>query len=507
MFKKILVANRGEIALRVIRGCRELGISPVAIYSDADRRSIHVRAADEARHIGPPPSSESYLRIDRVIEAARASGAEAIHPGYGFLSENAEFAEACERAGLVFIGPPARAIAALGSKLMARRIMEEADVPVVPGTLEPVRDPEEARRVAAEVGYPIMLKASSGGGGKGIRLVRDEAELAAALRDARSESASAFGDDAVYIEKFVVQPRHVEVQILGDTHGNYVHLFERDCSVQRRHQKVIEETPCPVLRPEVRARMTEVAIRAARAVGYVGAGTVEFLVDKDQNFYFLEVNARLQVEHPVTEMVTGIDLVKAQIRVAAGEPLPFRQEEIQSTGAAIECRIYAEDPYAGFVPYPGLIEELREPAGPWVRVDGGAYPGWRVPIHYDSLISKLIVWGRTREEAIDRMDRALGEYVIRPIRTIIPFHRQVMRDPTFRSGQYTTDFISSTFGESGMTSPPLDGRVAFVAAALAAREEEQRERALFQGGNGPCEDGRSRSAWQTIGRMVATRRG
>ncbi len=505
MFKKILVANRGEIALRVVRGCRELGISPVAIYSDADRRSLHVRAADEALHIGPALSAESYLRIDRVIDAARACGAEAIHPGYGFLSENADFARACHDAGIVFIGPPPDAIAALGSKLMARRIMESAGVPVVPGTLEPVRDPEDARRVAADVGYPIMLKASAGGGGKGIRLVYSDQELEAALRDARSESASAFGDDAVYIEKFVEQPRHVEVQVLGDSHGNYVHLFERDCSVQRRHQKVIEETPCPILRPEVRSRMTEVAIRAAKAVGYVGAGTVEFLVDKDQNFYFLEVNARLQVEHPITEMVTGIDLVRAQIEVAAGKPLPFEQGDITATGAAIECRIYAEDPYAGFVPFPGPIEEMREPGGPWVRVDGGAYPGWQVPIYYDSLISKLIVWGRTRDEAIARTARALGEYVIRPIRTIIPFHRQVMHNATFRSGRYTTDFIASEFGNGAMESPPLNEQLAFVAAAIAAREDESRRKALFAGANGASRDGHG-SSWLTIGRMMATRR-
>lgn len=508
MFKKVLVANRGEIAVRVMRACHELGIQPVAVYSDADRRSLHVRMSDEAYHLGPSPSTESYLCMDKILDAARKSGAEAIHPGYGFLSENAAFAQACADAGIVFIGPSPQAISSMGSKLGARQLMQAAGVPVVPGTLEPVREETEARRIAAEIGYPVMLKASAGGGGKGMRLVHGEDELVGALRAARSESARSFGDDAVYIEKFVNKPRHVELQVFGDTFGNFVHLFERDCSIQRRHQKVVEESPCPVLRPEVRAKMAEVAVRAAKAVGYVGAGTIEFLIDDQQNFYFLEMNTRLQVEHPITELVTGLDLVHAQLRVAAGEPLPFRQEDIVQRGAAIECRIYAEDPFAGFAPSPGPISEMREPGGPWVRVDGGAYRGWEVPIFYDSLIAKLAVWGATREEAIRRMHRALGEYVVKPIRTTIPFHRMVMENPRFISGDYTTGFIGQEYPT--LEAPaieqmpgekrPEEAEAAFVvAAAMAQASRDKAHVAVPQGGEGT-------SPWRMKGRWRASSR-
>lgn len=471
MFKKILVANRGEIAVRVMRACHELGIKPVAVFSDADRRSLHVRMADEAWHIGASPSSESYLLMDRIIDVAKKSGVDAIHPGYGFLSENAVFAQACADAGLVFIGPTPHAISAMGSKLGARQLMMAAGVPVVPGTLEPVREEAEARRIAHEIGYPVMLKASAGGGGKGMRLVHSEDELVSALRAARSESIRSFGDDAVYIEKFVNKPRHVEMQVFGDNHGNFVHLFERDCSIQRRHQKVVEESPCPVLRDDVRQRMAEVAVKAARAVNYVGAGTIEFLIDDQQNFYFLEMNTRLQVEHPVTELVTGFDLVHAQIAVAEGKPMPFRQEQIVQRGAAIECRVYAEDPFAGFAPSPGPISELREPGGPWVRIDGGAYRGWEVPIFYDSLIAKLCVWGSTRQEAIRRMHRALGEYVVKPIRTTIPFHRMVMENPRFIAGDYTTGFIGQEYPNLVAPEPQNPEALALVAALAQTRRE------------------------------------
>lgn len=501
MFKKILVANRGEIAVRVMRACHELGISPVAVYSEADRRALHVRLADEAYCIGPAPSSESYLRMDRIIEVAKKCGAQAIHPGYGFLSENATFAQACADAGLVFIGPPPSAISSMGSKLGARLLMQAAGVPVVPGTLEPVREEDEARRIAAEIGYPVMLKASAGGGGKGMRLVESEAELVSALRGARSESARAFGDDAVYIEKFVRSPRHVELQVFGDMHGNVVHLFERDCSVQRRHQKVVEESPCPVLRDDVRARMAEVAIKAARAVHYVGAGTIEFLIDDQQNFYFLEMNTRLQVEHPVTELVTGHDLVHAQLKVAAGQPLPFTQDQIQQRGAAIEVRIYAEDPFSNFSPSPGRMDVMREPGGPWVRIDGGAYPGWEVPMFYDSLIAKLIVWGSNREQAIARMRRALTEYVVGPIRTTIPFLKLVMENARFQSGDYTTGFIAQEFPR--LELPPPDSPDMLAAAAAIVQAQAQARQGVSAGATGGSSDV---SAWRMKGRWRATAR-
>ena len=443
MFNKILIANRGEIAVRVLRACRELDISPVAVYSEADAAALHVRLADEAYLLGPAPSAESYLRIDRVIDIALKSGAEAIHPGYGFLSENAAFARAVKAAGLVFIGPSPAAMELMGSKTSARRAAEGAGAPVVPGTNDALESIEQARETAARVGYPVMLKAAAGGGGKGMRLVANETELPSAFDTARSEAASAFGDPSVYIEKAVERPRHIEIQVFADTQGHTVHLGERECSIQRRHQKVIEECPSPINDPALREAMGAAAVQIARAASYVGAGTVEFLVsDVTRDFYFLEMNTRLQVEHPVTELVTGLDLVREQIRVASGLPLSFTQEEVTWTGHAVECRVYAEDPEQNFMPSPGRITRLRLPTGPGVRDDGGVYEGAEVSIHYDPMISKLATWGRTRREAIERMRRALGEYTVAGIKTTLPFFREVMRDEEFVAGRLDTGFIS-----------------------------------------------------------------
>ena len=429
MFNKILIANRGEIALRVMRACRELGIGTVAVYSDADRKALHVRYADEAYHIGPAPSTESYLRIDRIMDVARRSGAEAIHPGYGFLSENEEFARACETAGIVFVGPPAAAMKLMGSKTASRQAVIQAGLPAVPGTDRTIESLAEVRRIAGEIGYPVMLKAAAGGGGKGMRLVRSAQDLESAYRNARSEAQNAFNDSSVYLEKYIERPRHVEIQVLGDRHGNLIHLGERECSLQRRHQKVMEECPSPVVDEALRRRMGETAVLIARLAGYVNAGTVEFLVDQDRNFYFLEMNTRLQVEHPVTEMVTGIDLVKEQLRIAAGEPLRLGQEDVRLRGAALECRVYAEDPANNFFPSPGLITRLRVPSGPGVRDDGGVYEGWTVPLDYDPLLSKLVVWGSDRAEAMARMRRALGEYEVSGIRTNILFFLRLLEHP------------------------------------------------------------------------------
>src|SRR6266850_5271222 len=407
MFNKILIANRGEIAVRVIRACREMGIATVAVYSEADRGALHVRMADEAYAIGPAPSGESYLVIDKIIDAAKRAKAAAIHPGYGFLAENAAFAEACVDARITFIGPSPQSIALMGSKIAARRAVAKYNVESVPGTLDPITSNDEARAIAASVGYPIMLKASGGGGGKGLRFVASESELKSALRNTRSEALAAFGDDAIYIEKFVERPRHVEIQVLADRHGNSIYIGERECTIQRRHQKVIEECPSPIVDAGLRARMGEAALKVVQAANYYNAGTVEFLVDAQRRFYFLEMNTRLQVEHPVTEMVTGLDLVKLQIAIAAGEELPLRQEDVVMRGSAIECRIYAEDPDNNFFPSPGKIVRLRKPSGPGVRDDGGVYEGWTVPIEYDPLISKLATWAPTRDEAIAQMRRAL----------------------------------------------------------------------------------------------------
>ncbi|HVS21940.1 MAG TPA: acetyl-CoA carboxylase biotin carboxylase subunit, partial [Pyrinomonadaceae bacterium] len=413
MFTKILIANRGEIAVRVIRACRDLGISPVAVFSEADAAALHVRMSDEAYCIGPAPSAQSYLNIDAIIAVAKKANAEAIHPGYGFLAENAKFARAVNDAAMIFIGPTPAATEVMGSKTSARRAAIAAGVPVVPGTTEPLRSLEEAGETAAHFGYPVMLKAAAGGGGKGMRQVANENDLSSAFETAQSEAASAFGNDDIYLEKVVERPRHIEIQVFADTHGNVVHLGERECSIQRRHQKVIEECPSPMNDPSLRERMGEAAIRIARAVDYVGAGTVEFLFsDISREFYFLEMNTRLQVEHPVTELVTGFDLVREQINVAAGAPLSFKQDEVRWLGHAIECRVYAEDPENNFFPSPGKITWLRVPSGPGIRDDSGVTEGDEVSIYYDPMISKLAVWGRTRAEAIDRMRRALDEYAV-----------------------------------------------------------------------------------------------
>ncbi len=469
--RKVLVANRGEIAVRVIRACHERGIATVAVFSEADRQGLAVRLAGEARFIGPAPSAQSYLRADRILEVAQETGADAIHPGYGFLSENAGFARAVMAAGLVWIGPPPSAIDAMGSKTASRELMKAAGVPIVPGTTEPLASVEEAERVAAEIGFPVMLKAAAGGGGKGMRRVMAPEELAPAFRAARSEAASSFGDDAVYIEKLIIDPRHVEVQVLADAHGHCVHLFERDCSIQRRNQKVVEETPCPVLSEETRQAMAAVAVQAARAVDYEGAGTVEFMYGGDGSFYFLEMNTRLQVEHPITEMVTGVDLVHAQLRVAAGEPLWFTQADLKQTGHAIELRVYAEDPGNNWAPSPGRVLGYREPTGPWVRVDGAVYAGGEIPIHYDPMVAKLVVWGADREAAIGRARRALAEYRIRGIKTSIPFFRALMDDPDFVSGDYTTGYLDAARMEA-LTKGERFDRVATISAAIAALEKD-----------------------------------
>jgi len=468
MFRKVLIANRGEIAVRVIRALRELNIESVAVFSEVDRRALHVRMADEAEHIGPAPSSESYLRIDRILEAAKKHGADAIHPGYGFLSENADFADACEASGIVFIGPTPDSIRRLGSKTAARILAKEAHVPTVPGSEEPAKDIEAARRLARELVYPVLLKASAGGGGKGMRRVDEESELEAAIREASSEAERSFRNSEIYIEKLIDKPRHIEIQIAGDQHGNLVHLGERECSLQRRHQKIVEECPSPLItaHPEMRAAMGEAALRIARAAGYSSLGTVEFLADVQGNFYFLEVNTRLQVEHPVTELVTGYDLVRLQLQIAAGDKLPFKQEDIRWRGSALECRICAEDPENNFFPSPGEIVQLREPSGPGVRLDSGVYPGWTVPIDYDPLLAKLVVWDENRDATIRRMLRALNEYSIAGVETNVAFFREIMDDPLFRKGWLDTGFVSDFFGRRKPKSMPSEELE--LAAGLAA---------------------------------------
>lgn len=443
MFEKILIANRGEIAVRIIRACRDLGIAPVAVYSEADTESVHVRLCDEAICIGPAPSIESYLRIPAIIDAAKATGAAAVHPGYGFLAENADFAEAVIQAGLTFIGPGPEAMRVMGSKTSARRAAVAAGVPIVPGTVDPLTSLAEAKELAEKFGYPVMLKASAGGGGKGMRQVESFAELRSGFDNAKSEAASAFGDSSVYLEKVVARPRHIEIQVFADGHGNVVHLGERECSIQRRHQKVIEECPSPINDSKLRDAMGAAAVELACAVNYLGAGTVEFLLaDETREFYFLEMNTRLQVEHPVTELVTGLDLVREQIMVAAGAPLSFKQEEIRWQGHAIECRVYAEDPDNNFFPSPGRITYLQLPFGPGIRDDSGIELNSEVSIYYDPLISKLAAWGRNREESIDRLRRALDEYEVGGIKTTLPFFREIVRDEEFKSAQLDTGFIS-----------------------------------------------------------------
>jgi acetyl-CoA carboxylase biotin carboxylase subunit len=466
--EKVLVANRGEIALRVIRTCREMGIRAVAVYSDADRNALHVRAAYEAVRLGPAPVGESYLRADAILAAAKRTGADAIHPGYGFLSENADFVRAVEAAGLVFIGPSAEAIEAMGDKIAARKRMIAADVPVVPGTTEPATDAAALAAQAEEIGYPVMIKASAGGGGKGIRIVREASELSAAAERARGEARTAFGNDAVYLEKFLSEPRHIEVQIFGDTHGNVVHLGERECSIQRRHQKVVEERPSTLVDDQMRAAMGATAVKAAKAIGYVGAGTLEFMVDADRNYYMLEMNTRLQVEHPITEMTTDVDLVRWQLLVAQGEPLPLMQDEIRFDGHSIESRVYAEDADNGFLPAMGTVTRLELPGGPGVRVDTGLFEGMEVTPFYDPLLAKVIVHGATRDEAIERMSRALSEMTITGVTTNIPMLRRVMASGPFRSGKYNTGTVEShpELATRSMTEARRHN-VALIAATLA----------------------------------------
>lgn len=470
MFKKVLIANRGEIAVRVIRACREMGIPSVAVYSDVDRASLHVRKADAAYHLGPAAAAESYLNINKILAAAKKSGADAIHPGYGFLSENPRFAHACAEAGVKFIGPTAAAMEMMGSKTRARQRMDKAGVPLVPGTSRGVESVEEAERVAGRIGYPIMLKAAAGGGGKGMRLVHTVDQLRSALESAQSEAQRSFGDNEVYIEKAIVNPRHIEMQVLADEHGNTVYLGERECSIQRRHQKVLEESPSPIVDPEMRRHMGEVAVRVAQAAGYTNAGTIEFLVDQQKNFYFLEMNTRLQVEHPVTELTTGLDLVHLQIRIAAGERLPFRQEDVQLRGHAIECRIYAEDPDNNYFPSPGKITLLLLPSGPGIRRDSGMYEGWTVPIDYDPLLAKLIGYGTDREQATARLVRALNEYFVGGIKTNISLFRRILRDREFQSGRLDTGFLDRLLArpDEGVARDENTAKIAAIAAGVFA---------------------------------------
>jgi len=487
---KILVANRGEIAVRIIRGCRDAGVESVAVYSECDRTALHVRLADEVYLCGPSPSKDSYLNQKKIIEIAKQSGAEAIHPGYGFLAENADFARLCEESGIVFIGPKSSTISLLGDKLEARRTALAAGLPVVPGTDFNVEQVDIVAERAGEIGFPVLVKAAAGGGGKGMRIVHSESDLSESLESAIREAGSAFGDGRVYLEKYLERPRHIEIQILTDTHGNAVYLGERECSIQRRHQKVIEESPSPVVSPELRKKMGVAAVSIARESGYLGAGTVEFLVDQDLNFYFLEVNTRLQVEHPVTEMVTGVDLVREQIRIAEGKPMTIRQEDIRPHGHAIECRIYAEDPGMNFMPSTGTLSEYREPAGPGVRVDAGVVAGSEIPIYYDPIISKMIVWGRDRDESIDRTKRALREYRISGVSTTIDFALSVMNSGKFREGDYATDFIDRQFpdrifGDRDESHPER----AAIAAIVFEHLESRKLKATFKKSHGPT------SAW------------
>jgi acetyl-CoA carboxylase biotin carboxylase subunit len=508
MFKKILIANRGEIAVRVLRACREMGIAAVVVYSDVDRAALHVRKADEAYPIGAPAASESYLNIPKILDVAKQCGADAIHPGYGFLSENAKFAQACADAGVKFIGPTAAAMEAMGSKTRARQAMEKAGVPFVPGTSRGVESFEEAEQIAARIGYPVMLKAAAGGGGKGMRLVHAPEHLKSFLEAARSEAERSFGDSEVYIEKAIVNPRHIEMQVLADECGNTVYLGERECSLQRRHQKVLEEAPSPVVDADMRRRMGEVAVRVAQAANYTNAGTVEFLVDQQKNFYFLEMNTRLQVEHPVTELITGLDLVHLQIRIAAGEKLPFKQEDVGIRGHAIECRIYAEDPDNNYFPSPGKISLLQESSGPGIRVDSGMYEGWNVPIDYDPLLAKLIGFGTDRDHAIARLTRALSEYFVGGIKTNISLFRRILRDTDFRAAKLDTGFLDRMLKRTD--NQPVDSGAAEVAAiaagmfaALGATEPGASNGAAAGGSTGG--DDRAASNWKSASRREALR--
>jgi acetyl-CoA carboxylase, biotin carboxylase subunit len=496
MFRKILIANRGEIAVRILRACRELCIRSAAVFSEVDRNSLHVRLADEAYPIGPAPSRESYLCIDKIMDVARRAGCDAIHPGYGFLAENAALPRACADAGVTFIGPSAEAMEALGAKTAGRQLARRAEVSTVPGTNDPIDDPQSAQELARSMGYPVLLKAVAGGGGKGMRLVSADSEFSAALRDASSEAHNAFGNASVYLEKYLEQPRHIEIQILADAHGRVVSLGERECSVQRRHQKVIEEAPSPIMTPELRKRMGDAAVRLARAGGYTNAGTVEFLVDSHYNFYFLEVNTRLQVEHPVTEQVTGLDLVKLQIAIAAGHRLPFAWETITPRGHAMEVRLYAEDPENNFFPSPGKILSRHAPSGPGIRVDEGVYEGWTVPMDYDPLLSKLIAWGNSREETVSRLRRALEEYSITGIKTNSALFRRILAEPDFLRAEIHTKWLDEVLRRPHPTAHSDANGV--DAAAIAA--------ALWQAtrnGSAPAASAESstrESAWKREGR-------
>lgn len=474
MFKKVLIANRGEIAVRVIRACRDLGIPTVAVYSEVDRFSQHVLLANEAYEIGPAPSTESYLREDKILEVAKKSGADAIHPGYGFLSERAFFAQAVEDAGITFIGPSPENIKAMGDKLSAISYMKKADVPTVPGSDGAVHTVADAKKIAEKIGYPIMIKASAGGGGKGMRVVQNPEDLENSFNAARSEGLNYFKDDTVYMERFITNPKHIEIQVFGDKHGNVVHLFDRECSIQRRHQKIIEESPSPSVPKEVRERMGQVAVKAAKSIGYVGAGTFEFIFDNStKEFFFMEMNTRLQVEHPITEMVTNTDLVQEQLRVAAGQKLSFKQEDIKQRGHAIECRICAEDPQT-FMPSPGYIRRFRPPSGPYVRVETYVYSGYDIPIHYDPMIAKVVTWGQTREEAINRMQRALIEFTLTGVKSNIVLHKSILKADKFLDGSYTTQFCEKDL----VVNPPdlfkfIDDRVFLIAAAIASYKQRE----------------------------------
>ena len=498
MFKKVLIANRGEIAVRIIRACRDMGISPVAVFSEADRAALHVRLADEAYLLGPAPSPESYLAVGRILDVARRCGADAVHPGYGFLAENPRLPRACVEAGISFVGPSAESMRLMGSKTGARRVLQQSGVPIVPGTYRALKSIEEALIEARQIGYPVMLKAAEGGGGKGMRLVADEAHMAEDFAAAGSEAQNAFGDPSVYLEKYIAHPRHVEIQVLADRYGNTVYLGERECSVQRRHQKVIEECPSPALDDSLRRQMGKAALRVIRTAKYENAGTVEFLLDDERKFYFLEMNTRLQVEHPVTEIVTGLDLVKYQLRIAAGEKLDIRQEDVQLRGWAMECRIYAEDPERNFFPSPGIIRELVEPAGPGVRLESGVYPGWDVPIHYDPLLAKLITYGTDRDQAIARMRRAIGEYRILGIQTNLGFFDALLSDPEFAAGRLSTNFIEEFMRRRPKPRLSDDSLMAAsVAAALAYADSARNGK--------PPTVRAAESAWKMSGRAGGAR--
>ncbi|MFW6327667.1 MAG: acetyl-CoA carboxylase biotin carboxylase subunit [Bacteroidota bacterium] len=501
MIKKVLVANRGEIAVRIMRSCREMGIETVAVFSEADRKSLHVRYADEAYYIGPAPSNESYLSITNILKVAKKSGADAIHPGYGFLSENPEFAKRCRKENVIFIGPSAQAISTMGDKITARQTMINSGVPVVPGTKQKLRNDEEIMGVVDEIGLPVMIKASAGGGGKGMRLIKNKNDLISAVRAAKSEALASFGDDSVYVEKYIESPHHIEFQILADRYGNTIHLCERECSIQRRHQKVIEETPSPLMTPELRAKMGADAVAAAKAVSYEGAGTVEFLVDNNHNYYFLEMNTRLQVEHPITERVVGIDLVHEQIKIANGEELSYKQKDIKQSGHAIECRIYAEDPDNNFMPSPGFVKHISEPNGLGIRTDGYVYKGYEIPIFYDPMISKLIVWSNSRKDAIKRMSRALYEYKITGVKTSISFLEKVMSSKDFIEGNYDTHFIDKNFNK---LMKPHKGcnRVCEDIAAIAAFFDYKMRLAKSAQENSQKLNGEA-DKWKEFGRKIS----